>query len=409
MRIRLVIGSVLVVTFLAGCPMFLETSLLKSVRDIVEAASTVIVSAPTVSGGVSTSDTTPTWTWTIPSGAVAFRYQLDSEAEATWTVVDGGVASYTPASPLALGPHTLYVQAGSAAGTWSASGSHLITITIGVPGNVTASQGTSTTQVSLSWDIVDGTTVYHIYRDPAATPPASELGNTAGNAYNDTSATPGQLYNYWVRSEGSMGQGAYSSSASGYRRLGSTSISDASNGTSTAHIVVTFGATVTGATSYQMYRSTDTTPPLDSTTPTITGVASSPYQDTGASAGVAYYYWVRAASSSSSSTGAWSTISDTGYKKLSPPVLSLVPYEDNGWVSLDWPVVQGATSYVVERRRVTPPSTSFTTISTLDAGQTAFEEYPGTFLTFEYRIFASCPLGYSDASNTISIFTNIAG
>jgi hypothetical protein len=388
--------------------MFLETALLRSVRDIVQAASAVTVAAPTVSGDASTSDTTPTWTWTIPSGAVAFRYQQDGEGEGTWAVVGGGVASYTPASPLTLGPHTLYVQAGSSAGTWSASGSHTITITIEVAGNITATQGTSTAQVSLSWDSVDGATAYHIYRDTAVTPPASELGNTAVNTYNDTSATPGQLYNYWVRAEGSMGPGEYSSSVSGYRRLGSTFISDASNGTSTAHIVVTFGTPVTGATSYQLYRSIDTTPPIDSTTPTITGIASSPYQDTGASAGVAYYYWVRAASSSSSSTSAWSAISDLGYRGLATPVLSLNPYLDDGEVSLDWPVVPGATTYTLERRRVTLPSTSFTPIASLGAGQTWYLDYPGGLVTFEYRLYASCPLDASEWSNTISVYTNIA-
>ena len=170
--------------------------------------------------------------------------------------------------------------------------------------------------------------------------------------------------------------------------------------------MITFGA-VTGATSYQLYRSTDTTPPIGSTTPTIIDITSSPYQDTSAPPGSYQYYWVRAAASSSSSTGAWSAISDSGYRKLSPPVLSLVPYEDNGFVNLDWPVVTGATEYVIERRSY--PSGFFSVINTVGSAQTWYEDHPGNLAWWEYRVFANSPVGYSDSSNLIQIYTNIAG
>ena len=199
--VRFLVLAVLVLLVLSGCPMVLDTSLLQAVRDMVNAAA-ASAATPVVSGTTPTSDTTPTWTWTIPSGAVEFRYQVDGEAEGAWTVVGGGVDTYTPSSPLALGAHTLFVQAGSSAGKWSASGSFEITIVIGVPANLNATDGTSTSQVTLSWDIVGGATSYYFYSSTSDTPPASELGTTTGTTSNDTAAVPGQLYYYWVRALG---------------------------------------------------------------------------------------------------------------------------------------------------------------------------------------------------------------
>ena len=79
---------------------------------------------------------------------------------------------------------------------------------------------------------------------------------------------------------------------------------------------------------------------------------------------------IRAAAASSSSTGAWSAISDSGYRKLSPPVLSLVPYEGNGFVNLDSQVTR-TTEYVIERRSY--PSGFFSVIGTVGAAQTWYE------------------------------------
>ena len=96
-----------------------------------------IIMAPVVTGTSPTNDTTPTWSWTIPSGAVNIRYQLDSTG---WTVIGGtGVTNYTPGSALTEGSHTLYVQAQTQLGNWSASGS--FTITFYLQTKLTASDG----------------------------------------------------------------------------------------------------------------------------------------------------------------------------------------------------------------------------------------------------------------------------
>ncbi|MBI5634305.1 MAG: M6 family metalloprotease domain-containing protein [Nitrospirae bacterium] len=82
--------------------------------------------APTVTATTPTYDTRPTWHWSTGGGGNGtYRYQLNGEGGA-WT--ETGSLSFTPASPLAAGSYTLYVQERDAAGNWSVSGSKLIQI-----------------------------------------------------------------------------------------------------------------------------------------------------------------------------------------------------------------------------------------------------------------------------------------
>ena len=72
-----------------------------------------------------------------------------------------------------------------------------------VPTGLTASDGTYTNKVSLSWNDVTGEGGYQVYRNTvnnSAT--AAWLGLLGANvtSFDDTSATPGATYYYWVRS-----------------------------------------------------------------------------------------------------------------------------------------------------------------------------------------------------------------
>ncbi|HPK47778.1 MAG: hypothetical protein GXY63_07070, partial [Spirochaetales bacterium] len=52
-----------------------------------------------------------TWEWMLEDPMVTtFRYQLDGEDEANWTVVDSFVTSYTEVGLDGDVPHTLYLQ-----------------------------------------------------------------------------------------------------------------------------------------------------------------------------------------------------------------------------------------------------------------------------------------------------------
>ena len=85
---------------------------------------TVDVTAPNVpsvtSDELQTRNKYPVWNWNIPEGAVDCRYRINN---GEWVNIGGiTITSYTPSSELAVGLHTLEVQAVDQAGNWSNSG-----------------------------------------------------------------------------------------------------------------------------------------------------------------------------------------------------------------------------------------------------------------------------------------------
>lgn len=88
--------------------------------------------APLVSGTTPTTDTTPTWNWVSNGGGGngTFRYKLDDgnlDTGATLTTS----RTFTPATALSGGTHTLYVQERNHNGFWSSSGSFAIVVNAG--------------------------------------------------------------------------------------------------------------------------------------------------------------------------------------------------------------------------------------------------------------------------------------
>jgi hypothetical protein len=87
------------------------------------------------------------------------------------------------------------------------------------PINVSASDGTYTDRVRISWSLVSGADNYTVYR--AATPSGSKLsiGSAAsGNYYDDFSAAEKSTYYYFVTAGNSYGSSDYSTPDTGYVR-----------------------------------------------------------------------------------------------------------------------------------------------------------------------------------------------
>ncbi len=94
-----------------------------SVITLVNGGVTEIGSVITITGDVETIDTTPTWSWTSSVSVLGYRHSYDN---ATWTPT--AAETFTPDTPLALGPYTLYVQGEISSGVWSRSASLTINI-----------------------------------------------------------------------------------------------------------------------------------------------------------------------------------------------------------------------------------------------------------------------------------------
>ncbi|MBP7830352.1 MAG: autotransporter-associated beta strand repeat-containing protein [Kiritimatiellae bacterium] len=218
------------------------------------------------------------------------------------------------------------------------------------PTGLAASDGSTTAHVALSWDDNSNEDGYVIWRNTVNTFASSTaIYSNEENvvAYNDTGATPGQLYYYWVTASNSAGSSAESTSDSGYRKLATVAGVAASDGTSTAHVQVDW-TDGSGETGYAIWRDTDSDI-AGATFVTEAAADAETYNDASASPGQFYYYWVRATNSTSASQSDAST-PDTGYRKLADVAgVAASDGTSTAHVQVDWTDGSGETGYAIWR------------------------------------------------------------
>jgi hypothetical protein len=181
------------------------------------------------------------------------------------------------------------------------------------PTNVQASDGSSMDKVQVTWTASPRATSYTVYRATSTSRRASRIaiGTTPSTTYDDTTASVGKTYYYWVKASNSYGTSGFSAYNTGYRSDGrppAPTNLQASDGAYPGWVRVTWTAS-SWATSYTVYRATSPSRWVKKvaigTTPSTT------YDDTTASVGKTYYYWVKA--SNSYGTSGFSA-SNTGYR-----------------------------------------------------------------------------------------------
>jgi autotransporter-associated beta strand protein len=243
------------------------------------------------------------------------------------------------------------------------------------PSTLDASDGTYLDRVALLWNNVADETGYTVFRNTLNLPAgATVIGQTAADTtwFDDTTATPGQIYYYWVSASNAIGSSAKSTVDTGYRRLAAPTDVAATDGTSLDNVGVTWTAS-SGATSYKIFRDTDSDPAGAADL----GTQNSGYLDTTAVPGQLYHYWVMAAASSSSSTSSWSA-ADTGFRKLATVPGLTASYDlHNDRIELDWTDVTGETGYGIWRNTVNDSATA-TFLGTAAANDTGYDDYTGS-------------------------------
>lgn len=218
------------------------------------------------------------------------------------------------------------------------------------PGNVQASDYTSPSTVSISWNSVSGATHYRVYRNTVSNPDtAVSLGAwQTTRLYTDNPPSQGTLYYYYVRAAvDSSGSRPSALSAPDKGITGSpvpTNV-QASDGTSTSYIGISWSAVV-GTGYYQIYRNT-VNDPATATVVRAWSTATS-FADYGVSPGVTYYFWVKSAINSSGANASGFSASDLGWRALSAPT-SVTASNSAGPVNVAWAAVTGATYYQVYR------------------------------------------------------------
>jgi predicted phage tail protein len=200
------------------------------------------------------------------------------------------------------------------------------------PMSVSATDGLYADKVIVTWTApASGFTPngYKIFRNTSnSAGGATLLGTLASSPFTDTTGTPGTTYWYWVKAFTNIaGDGNFSNADSGYRAAppnAPTSVS-ATDGQYTDKIVVTWTPATNGLTptGYKVFRNTSN----NSSGATLVGTAaSSPFNDTTATVGTTYWYWVKAYITIGGDSATSST--DSGYRAIasvSPPTSPPAP------------------------------------------------------------------------------------
>ncbi len=325
------------------------------------------MAAPAAPTGVSASDglsaTEIVVSWNAVSTAASYEvWRGTSSSSSSASRIASGltVTSYSDASAVAGTTYYYWVKATNAGGTSGFSGSdtgYLAVIT--GPSSVIASDGSNSGYVKVSWQASQNATKYEVWRGTVnAYSQAQKIASPTATSYNDTSATPGTLYYYWVRAVTTAGTSAFSASDSGFRPLSAPTGISASTGREDG--VLVSWAAVTGATSYEIGRAAQGSSSSSATT--IGTSTSLSYKDATAVPGVTYAYFVRA--KASACTSAWSS-SAAGSRSVPTPTnltASDGTYTDRILVS--WPALSGATSYELMRSDEDDISTAETIATT---------------------------------------------
>jgi fibronectin type 3 domain-containing protein len=253
----------------------------------------------TAPGSVSATDGTSTdnveVSWDGPPGSTSYQVY---RCTGTSTATCGSAVGSPTASPYqdATAPRgtTYYYRVKACAGASNCSAfSDYDSGWRGVPAptGVTASDGTYTDRVAVSWSSVPAVSGYEVYRATASDGTKTLIGSPAGTSFDDTTATRSRVHYYWVKACGSNYCSDFSSYDTGWRILEAPANLQAGDGTSTAHVHLSWES-VTGAGGYRVYRAL-----TEGGTKTIIanpGVSILTYDDTTAASGQVYYYWVAA-------------------------------------------------------------------------------------------------------------------
>lgn len=194
----------------------------------------------------------------------------------------------------------------------------------------------TTTTLAVSWTASPGASNYQVYRDTSSGGSfATQVYNNAGTSFTDRNLSSGTMYYYKVQAADGGGSSELSSPVSG------TTIPSTPGGlgvtSPTSSSLRVSWSSVTGATSYQVYRDISSTGSF--TADAYNGTATS-FIDSGLSSNTTYYYKVRATNASGSSTLSACASS------LTTPAMPTGLTAAHGPV-LSWNPSVGATSYTL--------------------------------------------------------------
>ncbi len=369
-------------------------------------------SSPSQPTAAKASATTITVSWSAKTGATSYEVYRDTSGGGSFSSKVGTVNSGTSYTDTAPRGATYYykVKACNASGCSSLS---VASAGVNLPGAVskpnapskpTAAKASATT-ITVSWSGETGATTYEVYRDTSSGGSfSSKVGTVnSGTTHTDT-ATRGATYYYKVKACNVAGCSSLSVVSDGVNLPSAFP-------TPTIKRVFIFGASsgdagkvridwdsMTGATSYNVYRSTN----ANSGFSKISTENSPDKTDTSATPNTTYYYKIDAcnAAGCSAKSAAKSIKSPPSAVSISLSIL------DSGQVRVTWSAVSGASKYHIYRdtgSTVTDSDRKISTETTPNVTDTSSLNNANT--TYYYRVQTCNSSGSCSWSNAPSIKT----
>jgi len=340
-----------------GTPYFYQVTAVESGSESLrsnEASATPQVPAPGTPAGLSASagDTQVSLTWTVTSGAASYDiYRSTTKGGEGTTPFQTNITSTSFTDSGLTDGITYYyeISAVNAGGQSPLSSEISATPQVpapGAPASVSAQHGDG--QVVLAWSASAGATSYGLFRSTA---PGGE-GNTPWisgltfTSYTDSGLVNGTTYYYEISAVNAGGQSPLSSEISATPQVPAPGAPAAVSAKAGDGQVALSWALTSGATSYDIYRST--TKGGEGTTPFQTNVTSTSFTDSGLTDGTTYYYEISAVNAGGESPLS-SEVSATPQVPAPGAPASVSANAGDGQIALSWSASAGAVSYNIYR------------------------------------------------------------
>jgi len=286
--------------------------------------------------------------WTASSGATSYNILRSTTSGSGYTSVVSGVTatSYTNTGLVNGTAYYYVVTATNSSGTSGDSSQASATPQAAVPAAPTGLTATAgNTQIALSWSASSGATSYNVLRSTTSGSGYSSLATgLTTTSYTNTGLVNGTAYYYVVTATNTAGTSGNSSQATATPRVGIPAAPTGLTATGGNTQVALSWTASSGATSYNVLRSTTSGSGFTSV---ATGITTTSYTNTGLSNGTLYYYVVTATNTSGTS-GDSAQVSATPAGVPAAPT-GLTATAGNTQVALSWSASTGATSYNVSR------------------------------------------------------------
>ena len=322
-----------------------------------------VPAAPVVKIGNSAASGKPVLTWNAVPGATSYKVYRATSKSGTYSLL-GTVTTTSYTNTGAKEGTTYYYKVKAANGAGESAYSNVVSGKVVVtpkPAAPVVKIGNSSTsgKPMLTWNAVSGATSYKVYRATSKSGTYSLLGTTTATSYTNTGAKAGTTYYYRVKAVNDAGLSPYSNIVSGKVKSvtpkPSAPVVKIGNSASSGKPMLTWNA-VSGATSYKVYRATS----QKGTYSLLGTVTATSYTNTGAKAGMTYYYKVKAVNSAGES--AYSNIVSG---RATVTTLTMGHSSTSGKPQLTWKAVSGAASYKVYR--ATTKNGAYSVINTTKA------------------------------------------